>query len=176
MNALAEWGEDLPRLHRHLHRNTRRPRSGPSSTCVGRRHHGRLQRSRATPLPVRSLWPSPPLSRDILTTWLLPSAAAVCSFTPEGKLPRCLRYEVSKRLRFITIIPPYEVHTSDARKVVPQEVPAVHRCLADGRIAGLSARFGDGRSRSVAASNERPPADLTVVRSSPTTTLFAKPA
>ena len=26
-------------------------------------------------------------------------------------------YEVSDRLRFITVIPPYEVHTSEARKV-----------------------------------------------------------
>ena len=48
---------------------------------------------------------------------------AVCSFTPTDSLPQCLRYEVSDRLRFITVIPPYEVHTSEARKVVPQEVP-----------------------------------------------------
>ena len=48
---------------------------------------------------------------------------AVCSFTPTDSLPQCLRYEVSDRLRFITVIPPYEVHTSEARKVVPQEIP-----------------------------------------------------
>ena len=36
---------------------------------------------------------------------------AVCSFTPTDSLPQCLRYEVSDRLRFITVIPPYEVHT-----------------------------------------------------------------
>ena len=50
---------------------------------------------------------------------------AVCSFTPTDSLPQCLRYEVSDRLRFITVIPPYEVHTSEARKVVPQEIPPV---------------------------------------------------
>ena len=48
---------------------------------------------------------------------------AVCSFTPTDSLPQCLRYEVSDKLRFITVIPPYEVHTSEARKVVPQEIP-----------------------------------------------------
>ena len=31
---------------------------------------------------------------------------AVCSFTPTDSLPQCLRYEVSDRLRFITVIPP----------------------------------------------------------------------
>lgn len=63
---------------------------------------------------------------------------AVCSFTPEGGLPRCLRYEVSDRLRFLTVIPPYEVHTSDARKVVPQQVPLSTAVWQMGRIAGMT--------------------------------------
>ena len=47
----------------------------------------------------------------------------VCSFTPEGALPHCIRYDVNPHLKFITIIPPYEVTTESARKIVPKEVP-----------------------------------------------------
>lgn len=80
--------------------------------------------------------------------------AAVCSFTPEGELPRCLRYTVSDRLRFITIIPPYEVHTSDARKVVPQEVPLSTAVWQMGRIAGLTRGLETGDTALIAAAND----------------------
>lgn len=80
--------------------------------------------------------------------------AAVCSFTPEGELPRCLRYNVSERLRFITIIPPYEVHTSEARKVVPQEVPLSTAVWQMGRIAGLTRGLESGDTELIAAAND----------------------
>lgn len=80
--------------------------------------------------------------------------AAVCSFTPAGKLPRCLRYNVSDRLRFITIIPPYEVHTSEARKVVPQEVPLSTAVWQMGRIAGLTRGLETGDLDLIAAAND----------------------
>ncbi len=80
--------------------------------------------------------------------------AAVCSFTPEGELPRCLRYTVSERLRFITVIPPYEVHTSDARKVVPQEVPLSTAVWQMGRIAGLTRGLETGDTALIAAAND----------------------
>ena len=80
--------------------------------------------------------------------------AAVCSFTPAGELPRCLRYEVSNRLRFVTIIPPYEVHTSDARKVVPQEVPLSPAVWQLGRIAGLTRGLETGDTNLIAAAND----------------------
>ena len=80
--------------------------------------------------------------------------AAVCSFTPEGELPRCLRYTVSERLRFITIIPPYEVHTSEARKVVPQEVPLSTAVWQMGRIAGLTRGLETGDTELIAAAND----------------------
>lgn len=80
--------------------------------------------------------------------------AAVCSFTPEGELPRCLRYNVSERLRFITIIPPYEVHTSEARKVVPQEVPLSTAVWQMGRIAGLTRGLETGDTELIAAAND----------------------
>ena len=80
--------------------------------------------------------------------------AAVCSFTPAGQLPRCLRYDVSPRLRFITIIPPYEVHTADARKVVPQEVPLSTAVWQMGRIAGLTRGLETGNLDLIAAAND----------------------
>lgn len=80
--------------------------------------------------------------------------AAVCSFTPEGDLPRCLCYNVSERLRFITIIPPYEVHTSEARKVVPQEVPLSTAVWQMGRIAGLTRGLETGDTELIAAAND----------------------
>lgn len=80
--------------------------------------------------------------------------AAVCSFTPEGELPRCLRYNVSERLRFITIIPPYEVHTSEARKVIPQEVPLSTAVWQMGRIAGLTRGLETGDTELIAAAND----------------------
>ena len=79
---------------------------------------------------------------------------AVCSFTPEGGLPRCLRYEVSDRLRFITVIPPYEVHTSEARKVVPQEVPLSTAVWQMGRIAGMTRGLETGDLELIAAAND----------------------
>ena len=80
--------------------------------------------------------------------------AAVCSFTPTGELPRCLRYDVSPRLRFITIIPPYEVHTADARKVVPTEVPLSTAVWQMGRIAGLTRGLETGDTALIAAAND----------------------
>ena len=80
--------------------------------------------------------------------------AAVCSFTPTGELPRCLRYAVSDRLRFVTIIPPYEVHTSEARKVVPQEVPLATAVWQMGRVAGLTRGLETGDTDLIAAAND----------------------
>ena len=79
---------------------------------------------------------------------------AVCSFTPEGGLPRCLRYEVSDKLRFITVIPPYEVHTSEARKVVPQEIPLADAVWQMGRIAGMTRGLETGDLDLVSAAND----------------------
>lgn len=79
---------------------------------------------------------------------------AVCSFTPEGGLPRCLRYEVSDRLRFITVIPPYEVHTSEARKVVPQQVALADAVWQMGRIAGMTRGLETGDLALIAAAND----------------------
>ena len=57
----------------------------------------------------------------------------------QGAAARCLRYDVSGRLRFLTIIPPYEVQHADARKVVPQQVALSTAVWQMGRIADLRA-------------------------------------
>ena len=80
--------------------------------------------------------------------------AAVCSFTPTGELPRCLRYAVSEKLRFVTIVPPYEVHTSAARKVVPTQVPLADAVWQMGRIAGLTRGLETGDTGLIAAAND----------------------
>ena len=61
---------------------------------------------------------------------------AVCSFTPTDSLPQCLRYEVSDRLRFITVIPPYT---------------AVWQM---GRIAGMTRGLETGDLDLIAAAND----------------------
>lgn len=79
---------------------------------------------------------------------------AVCSFTPASEQPRCLRYEVSPRLRFITVIPPYEVHTSEARKVVPTQVPLADAVWQMGRIAGMTRGLETGDLALIASAND----------------------
>jgi homoserine kinase len=78
----------------------------------------------------------------------------VCSFSPEGGLPHCIRYDVHKKLHFVTIVPPYEVHTSDARKVVPTEVPLSTAIWQMGRISGLTRGLETGDAKLISAACE----------------------
>lgn len=80
--------------------------------------------------------------------------AAVCSFTPKGELPCCLRYNVSDRLRFVTVVPPYEVHTDEARKVVPTQIPLATAIWQMGRIAGVTRGLETGDTELIAAAND----------------------
>ena len=75
----------------------------------------------------------------------------VCSFTPRGELPNCIRYNVNPNLRFVTVIPPYEVKTEEARKIVPQEVPLSTAVWQMGRISGLTRGLESGDVRLIAA-------------------------
>lgn len=127
---------------------------GSSSTCVvaGIMGAAALARHPVTREELVALATSLEGHPDNVAPALL--GAAVCSFTPAGELPRCLRYEVSDRLRFITIIPPYEVHTADARKVVPQEVPLSSAIWQMGRIAGLTRGLETGDVELIAAAND----------------------
>lgn len=78
----------------------------------------------------------------------------VCSFTPEGALPRCIRYDVDQHLKFITIIPPYEVRTESARKIVPVEVPLSTTVWQMGRISGLTRGLESGDTDLIASACE----------------------
>lgn len=78
----------------------------------------------------------------------------VCSFTPNGALPSCIRYNVAPDLRFVTIIPPYEVKTEEARKIVPQEVPLSSAVWQMGRISGLTRGLETGDVKLIAAACE----------------------
>lgn len=75
----------------------------------------------------------------------------VCSFTPEGELPSCIRYDVASDLRFVTIIPPYEVKTEEARKVVPQDIKLADAVWQMGRIGGLTRGLESGDTKLIAA-------------------------
>ncbi len=45
-----------------------------------------------------------------------------CSFTDNGEVTT-LHYDVAEGLCFVTIVPPYEVRTAQARRVLPTDVP-----------------------------------------------------
>ena len=155
VDALREWGVDPFPVKLHIETEVPVARGlGSSSTCVvaGIMAAAALTGhtvDRAELVRIATAVEGHP---DNVAPAIL--GGAVCSFTPEGDLPRCLRYEVSDRLRFITIIPPYEVHTSEARKVVPQEVPLSTAVWQMGRISGLTRGLENGDVELIAAACE----------------------
>lgn len=155
VDALREWDEEPFPIHLHIETEVPVARGlGSSSTCVvaGIMAAAALTRhsvNRAELVRIAAAVEGHP---DNVAPAIL--GGAVCSFTPEGQLPRCLRYEVSRRLRFITVIPPYEVHTSEARKVVPQEVPLSSAVWQMGRIAGMTRGLETGDTALIAAAND----------------------
>ena len=155
VNALAEWGEEAFPVAIDISTEVPVARGlGSSSTCVvaGIMGAAALTGHTVTRDELVAIATAVEGHPDNVAPAIL--GAAVCSFTPEGELPRCLRYEVSDRLRFITIIPPYEVHTSDARKVVPTQVPLATAVWQMGRIAGLTRGLETGDLDLIAAAND----------------------
>lgn len=155
VQALDAWGLEPFPISIHIETDIPVARGlGSSSTCVvaGIMGAAALARRAVTRDELVALAARMEGHPDNVAPALL--GAAVCSFTPTGELPRCLRYEVSGRLRFVTIIPPYEVHTSEARKVVPQEVPLSTAVWQMGRIAGLTRGLETGNTDLIAAAND----------------------
>ena len=153
--ALGTWGVDPFPIALDIQTEISVARGlGSSSTCVvaGIMGAAALTRHTVTREELVAMATAIEGHPDNVAPALL--GAAVCSFTPAGELPRCLRYEVSDRLRFVTIIPPYEVHTSEARKVVPQEVPLSTAVWQMGRIAGLTRGLETGDTNLIAAAND----------------------
>lgn len=155
VDALAEWGEKPFGVTIDIQTDVPVARGlGSSSTCVvaGIMAAAALTGHTVTREELVAMATRVEGHPDNVAPAIL--GAAVCSFTPEGQLPRCLRYDVSSRLRFLTIIPPYEVHTADARKVVPQQVPLSSAVWQMGRIAGLTRGLETGDTALIADAND----------------------
>ena len=155
VDALAEWGEQPFPVSIDIQTEVPVARGlGSSSTCVvaGIMAAAALTGHTVTREELVAIATGVEGHPDNVAPAIL--GGAVCSFTPTGELPRCLRYEVSDRLRFLTVIPPYEVHTSEARKVVPTEVPLADAVWQMGRIAGLTRGLETGDTALIADAND----------------------
>ena len=155
VDALAEWGEEPFGVSIDIQTEVPVARGlGSSSTCVvaGIMAAAALTGHTVTREELAAMATRVEGHPDNVAPAIL--GAAVCSFTPDGRLPRCLRYDVSDRLRFVTVIPPYEVHTSEARKVVPQEVPLSTAVWQMGRVAGLTRGLETGDAALIADAND----------------------
>ncbi len=155
VDALAEWGEEPFGVSIDIQTEVPVARGlGSSSTCVvaGIMAAAALTGHTVTREELVAMATRVEGHPDNVAPAIL--GAAVCSFTPDGRLPRCLRYNVSDRLRFVTVIPPYEVHTSEARKVVPQEVPLSTAVWQMGRVAGLTRGLETGDASLIADAND----------------------
>ena len=155
VDALAEWGEEPFGVSIDIQTEVPVARGlGSSSTCVvaGIMAAAALTGHTVTREELVAMATRVEGHPDNVAPAIL--GAAVCSFTPDGRLPRCLRYDVSDRLRFVTMIPPYEVHTSEARKVVPQEVPLSTAVWQMGRVAGLTRGLETGDASLIADAND----------------------
>lgn len=155
VDALAEWGEEPFGVSIDIQTEVPVARGlGSSSTCVvaGIMAAAALTGHTITREELVAMATRVEGHPDNVAPAIL--GAAVCSFTPDGRLPRCLRYNVSDRLRFVTVIPPYEVHTSEARKVVPQEVPLSTAVWQMGRVAGLTRGLETGDASLIADAND----------------------
>ena len=155
VDALAEWGEEPFGVSIDIQTEVPVARGlGSSSTCVvaGIMAAAALTGHTVTREELVAMATRVEGHPDNVAPAIL--GAAVCSFTPDGRLPRCLRYDVSDRLRFVTVIPPYEVHTSEAHKVVPQEVPLSTAVWQMGRVAGLTRGLETGDASLIADAND----------------------
>ena len=155
VDALAEWGEEPFGVSIDIQTEVPVARGlGSSSTCVvaGIMAAAALTGHTVTREELVAMATRVEGHPDNVAPAIL--GAAVCSFTPDSRLPRCLRYDVSDRLRFVTVIPPYEVHTSEARKVVPQEVPLSTAVWQMGRVAGLTRGLETGDASLIADAND----------------------
>lgn len=155
VDALREWGEEASPVSIGIDTEVPVARGlGSSSTCVvaGIMAAAALTGHTVTREELVAIATGVEGHPDNVAPAIL--GGAVCSFTPTGELPRCLRYEVSGRLRFLTVIPPYEVRTSEARKVVPSEVPLSTAVWQMGRIAGLTRGLETGDTSLIADAND----------------------
>ncbi len=67
---------------------------------------------------------------------------------PEGA--RVARFPVSSKVRFVVLVPGFEVRTSDARRLLPSAYPKADVVHALGRVAMITAAFASGDLGSLA--------------------------
>lgn len=154
-NALRAWGAEPFPVRLHIETDVPVARGlGSSSTCVvaGIMAAAALTRRTVDRAELVRLATEVEGHPDNVAPAIL--GGAVCSFTPSDGEPRCLRYEVSRKLRFVTIIPPYEVHTHEARQVVPDQVPLANAVWQMGRVAGMTRGLETGDLALIAAAND----------------------
>jgi homoserine kinase len=63
---------------------------------------------------------------------------------PVGKEVRVLRFAVPRAARFVTLVPDFEVKTSDARRLLPAEYPKADLVHSLNRVALVSSAFASG--------------------------------
>lgn len=63
---------------------------------------------------------------------------------PVGKGVRVLRFPVPRQARFVTLVPDFEVKTSDARRLLPAEYPKADLVHSLNRVALVSSAFASG--------------------------------
>src|SRR5256885_858695 len=54
------------------------------------------------------------------------------------------RFEVSPRLKFVLLIPDFEIRTLAARKILPQEIPRTDAVASAGNACAITAAFASG--------------------------------
>src|SRR6266513_1147380 len=54
------------------------------------------------------------------------------------------RFEVSPRLKFVLLIPDFEIRTLVARKILPQEIPHIDAIASAGNACAITAAFASG--------------------------------
>jgi homoserine kinase len=54
------------------------------------------------------------------------------------------RFEVSSRLKFVLLIPDFEIRTSAARKILPEEIPHPDAVASAGNACAITAAFASG--------------------------------
>ncbi|ERL12105.1 homoserine kinase [Olegusella massiliensis] len=74
----------------------------------------------------------------------------VCSFSNAGRV-WTQRFDVADNLRFIAIVPPYEVRTAAARRVLPAEVPITTAVWQTGRCVAMVRALETGDAELLAA-------------------------
>ena len=67
--------------------------------------------------------------------------AAFGGFTIAGPEGRLQRYRVGRELRFVLLIPDFEVATADARQVLPRTVPLADAVLSVGNACAIAGAF-----------------------------------